>query len=60
MTPEDAHPFYSFPDKLNVLDATYYKVRIDGTVRDCATLKAIGIRRDDGKRIILFPRQTIN
>lgn len=36
-----------------ILDATYYKVRIDGTVRDCATLKAIGIRRDDGKRIIL-------
>ena len=35
------------------LDATYYKVRIDGTVRDCATLKAIGIRRDDGKRMIL-------
>jgi hypothetical protein len=27
-------------------------VRIDGTVRDCATLKAIGIRRDDGKRMI--------
>jgi transposase-like protein len=26
-----------------ILDATYYKVRIDGTVRDCATLKAIGI-----------------
>ena len=36
-----------------ILDATYYKVRIDGTVRDCATLKAIGIRRDDGKRMIL-------
>lgn len=35
------------------LDATYYKVRIDGTVRDCATLIAIGIRRDDGKRIVL-------
>ena len=27
-------------------------MRIDGTVRDCATLKAIGIRRDDGKRMI--------
>lgn len=36
-----------------ILDATYYKVRIDGTVRDCVTLKAIGIRRDDGKRMIL-------
>jgi putative transposase len=35
------------------LDATYYKVRIDGVVRDCATLIAHGIRRDDGKRIIL-------
>lgn len=35
------------------LDATYYKVRIDGTVRDCATLKAIGVRRDDGRRMIL-------
>jgi len=35
------------------LDATYYKVRIDGVVRDCATLIAYGIRRDDGKRIIL-------
>jgi len=35
------------------VDATYYKVRIDGNVRDCATLIAIGIRRDNGKRIIL-------
>ncbi len=35
------------------LDATYYKVRIDGVVRDCATLIAYGIRRDDGKRMIL-------
>ena len=35
------------------LDATFYKVRIDGTVRDCATLIAIGTRRDDGKRMIL-------
>ncbi len=32
------------------LDATYYKVRIDGIVRDCATLIAIGERRDDGKK----------
>jgi putative transposase len=35
------------------LDATYYKVRIDGVVRDCATLIAIGVRREDGRRIIL-------
>jgi putative transposase len=35
------------------LDATYHKVRIDGIVRDCATLTAYGIRCDDGKRIIL-------
>jgi transposase-like protein len=35
------------------LDATFYKVRIDGTVRDCATLIAIGTRQDDGKRMIL-------
>jgi transposase-like protein len=35
------------------LDATYYKVRIDGVVRDCATFIAIGVRRDDGKRMIL-------
>ena len=36
-----------------IIDATYYKVRIDGVVRDCATLIAQGIRRDDGKRMIL-------
>lgn len=36
-----------------IIDATYYKVRIDGTVRDCATLIAHGIRRDNGKRLIL-------
>jgi len=35
------------------LDATYYKVRIEGVVRDCATLVAIGVRREDGKRMIL-------
>ena len=35
------------------LDATYYKVRIDGVVRDCATLIAIGVRREDNKRMIL-------
>lgn len=36
-----------------IIDATYYKVRIDGTVRDCATLIAHGVRRSDGKRMIL-------
>jgi len=36
-----------------IVDATYYKVRIDGTVRDCATLIATGVRRDNGKRMIL-------
>jgi len=36
-----------------IIDATYYKVRIDGVVRDCATLIAHGVRRDDGKRMIL-------
>ena len=35
------------------VDATYIKVRIDGSVRDCAVLTAIGVRRDDGKRMIL-------
>jgi putative transposase len=35
------------------LDATSHKVRIDGVVRDCATLSAHGIRCDDDKRIIL-------
>lgn len=41
------------PIKYMTLDATYYKVRIDGVVRDCATLIAYGIRRDDGKRMVL-------
>lgn len=36
-----------------ILDATYLKVRIDGSVRDCAILSAIGIRRSDGKRAVL-------
>ena len=36
-----------------MVDATYYKVRLDGVVRDCATLIAIGIRRSDGKREVL-------
>ena len=36
-----------------LLDATYIKVRIDSSVRDCAVLVGIGIRRDNGKRMIL-------
>lgn len=36
-----------------VLDATYIKVRLQGTVRDCAVLIAIGVRRGDGKRMVL-------
>lgn len=36
-----------------VLDATYIKVRLGGAVRDCAVLTAIGIRRADGKRLVL-------
>lgn len=36
-----------------ILDATYIKVRVDGAVRDCAILTAIGVRRSDGKRVVL-------
>jgi hypothetical protein len=36
-----------------ILDARYEKVRVDGVVRSCAVLTAIGIRRDDGRRMIL-------
>ncbi|MBB5353409.1 transposase-like protein [Haloferula luteola] len=36
-----------------ILDATYLKVRVDGSVRDCAILSALGIRRSDGKRMVL-------
>lgn len=36
-----------------ILDATYIKVRIDGSVRDCAVFHATGVRRNDGKRMIL-------
>lgn len=36
-----------------IVDATYVKVRISGSVRDCAVLIAIGVRREDGKRMIL-------
>ena len=36
-----------------IIDATYVKVRLGGSVRDCALLTAIGVRRDDGKRMVL-------
>jgi len=36
-----------------ILDATYKKVRRNGAVRDCAVLVVTGIRRDNGKRMIL-------
>ena len=35
------------------LDATYIKVRLDGAVRDCAVLTAIGVCRETGKRMVL-------
>jgi transposase-like protein len=36
-----------------VLDARYEKVRCAGAVRDCAVLVAMGVREDDGKRMLL-------
>jgi transposase-like protein len=36
-----------------IIDATYIKVRIGGCVRDCAVFTAIGVRRDNGKRMVL-------
>ncbi|MBT8037800.1 MAG: transposase [Verrucomicrobiae bacterium] len=36
-----------------IMDATYIKVRLDGSVRNCSVLTAIGVRRSDGKRIVL-------
>lgn len=36
-----------------IIDATYDKVRLDGIVRDCATLIAIEIERETGKRQVL-------
>ncbi len=36
-----------------IVDALYIKVRIDGAVCDCAVLVALGVRRDDGKRMVL-------
>lgn len=42
------------PDiKHMICDASYYKVRHDGVVRDCAVLLAIGVQAEDGKRMIL-------
>jgi len=36
-----------------IIDATYIKVRIGGCVRDCALFTAIGVCRDNGKRMVL-------
>lgn len=36
-----------------IVDATYLKVRLDGAVRDCAVLTAIGICRETGNRMVL-------
>ena len=36
-----------------LLDARYEKVRVEGAVRSCAVLIAIGIREVDGRRLIL-------
>lgn len=38
---------------LLLCDATYEKVRVGGQVVSCALLVAIGIRKDDGRRVIL-------
>jgi transposase-like protein len=35
------------------LDARYEKVRVEGAVRSCAVLIAIGVRKNDGKRMVL-------
>lgn len=35
------------------LDATYTKVRLNGTVRDCAVFVAVGIESETGNRIVL-------
>jgi len=39
--------------KYLILDARYEKVRYAGSVVDCAVLIAMGVRADDGKRMIL-------
>jgi transposase-like protein len=36
-----------------ILDARYEKVRVAGAVRSCAVLIAIGVRENDGKRMVL-------
>ena len=36
-----------------ICDASYYKIRHEGVVRDCAVLIAIGVRATDGKRMVL-------
>ena len=36
-----------------ILDARYEKVRVEGAVRSCAVLIAIGVRHSDGKRMVL-------
>ena len=36
-----------------IVDARYEKVRVSGQVRSCALLIAIGIRKCDGKRLVL-------
>jgi putative transposase len=36
-----------------ILDARYEKVRVEASVRSCAVLIAIGVRKRDGKRMIL-------
>lgn len=35
-----------------IIDATYIKVRIGGSVRDCALFTAIGVRRENGQRMV--------
>tara|TARA_B110000093_G_scaffold148359_1_gene161322 strand:- start:2875 stop:4014 length:1140 start_codon:yes stop_codon:yes gene_type:complete len=36
-----------------IIDATYIKVRIGGSVNDCAAFTAIDVRRDNGQRMVL-------
>jgi transposase-like protein len=36
-----------------ILDARFEKVRVEGAVRSCAVLIAIGVRQSDGKRMVL-------
>ena len=41
------------PMEYIIVDARYEKVRVDGAVRSCAVLIAIGIRKSDGRRLVL-------